>query len=87
MGTTISQALIYVRLPIETDFQTKFGQRIRELRTAKGYSQEKLAEKAGLHWTYVGQIERGGRNPTLKNILKLSKALDMSPSDLFSYEI
>jgi transcriptional regulator with XRE-family HTH domain len=64
----------------------RFGKRIRELRTAKKYSQEELADKAELHWTYVGQIERGERNPTLKNIKKLATALGMSMHELFSFD-
>lgn len=52
-----------------------FGQRLRELRQERGWSQERLAEAAGLHWTYVGQIERGRRNVTLHNVLKLARGL------------
>lgn len=52
-----------------------FGERVRELRGAAGMSQEELANAAGLHWTYVGQIERGERNLTYKNVLKLARGL------------
>jgi transcriptional regulator with XRE-family HTH domain len=75
-----------VRKAIDTDFLPRFGKRIRELRTAKKYSQEELADKAELHWTYIGQIERGERNPTLKNIVKLARALDISMGELFSFD-
>ena len=47
-------------------------------------SQEELAERAGLHRTYVGDIERGGRNVSLENIEKLAAALELSLSDLFA---
>jgi DNA-binding XRE family transcriptional regulator len=48
---------------------------VRELRHLAGLSQEELAAEAGLHWTYVGGIERGKRNPSLVNIIKLARAL------------
>lgn len=47
-----------------------------------GLTQEELAEKAGLHPTYVGSVERGERNIALENIIGLSRALDCSPKDL-----
>jgi transcriptional regulator with XRE-family HTH domain len=53
------------------------GARVLTLRKAAGLTQESLAHAAGLHWTYVGQIERGERNPTYKNLLKLAKGLDV----------
>lgn len=59
-----------------------FGARVRVRRQELGFSQEKLAERAGLHWTFVGQVERGRRNLSLHNILKLAKALDVDPGDL-----
>lgn len=45
-------------------------------------TQEGLAERCGLDWTYVGQVERGQRNLTLKNILRLAKALEVNPAVL-----
>jgi transcriptional regulator with XRE-family HTH domain len=60
----------------------KFGDRVRSLRIAKGFSQEKLAELSGLHRNYIGGIERGERNIALLNILRLSKALGISASQL-----
>ena len=60
-----------------------FGNRIRNLRIAKGLSQERLAELADLHRTYIGAIERGEKNITLKNIEKISKALDVEINKLF----
>lgn len=61
-----------------------FGRRLREIRLAKGLTQEALAEKASLHPTYIGGIERGERNLGLSNLLKLSVALSVSPSSLLS---
>ncbi len=60
----------------------QFGQKARKERLKLGLSQEKLAEKAGLHRTYVGMIERAEKNITLTNIEKISKALGLRLSDL-----
>jgi transcriptional regulator with XRE-family HTH domain len=61
----------------------KFGERVRELRVARQLSQEKLAELADLHRTYIGDIERGERNVSLENIGKIAKALKINLDDLF----
>lgn len=63
--------------------RSKIGKTIRELRAARGWSQEKLAERAGLHPTYVGGIERGERNVGLDNLIKIARALRQHPSALF----
>ena len=59
------------------------GQRIRNYRTQKGLSQEKLAELAGCHPTYIGQLERGEKNATLESVEKIASAMDISLSELF----
>lgn len=59
-----------------------FGGRVRAAREASGLSQEALAERAGLHRTYVGTTERGLRNVSLTNILRLARALDVRPGEL-----
>lgn len=63
--------------------KSQFGASLRRLREKRGYSQEELAERAGLHRNYVGGVERGERNVALENIVKLAKALAVGPKDLF----
>ena len=60
-----------------------FGKALRTLREERGYSQEELAERAGLHRNYVGGVERGERNVALENIVKLAGALSVRSRDLF----
>lgn len=62
----------------------KFGQKVREIRLKQNISQEKLAEKANLHRTYIGMIERAEKNITLLNIQKIADALGVTISDLFT---
>jgi transcriptional regulator with XRE-family HTH domain len=59
-----------------------FGNRVRKRRQDLGWSQEKLAEESGLHWTYISSIERGERNISLLNILRVAEALDVDPGKL-----
>ncbi|HEY8705187.1 MAG TPA: helix-turn-helix transcriptional regulator [Gaiellaceae bacterium] len=59
-----------------------YGRALREVRLKRGISQERLAHLSGLDRTYVSGIERGERNPSLTNILKLVDALDISLSEL-----
>ena len=65
--------------------EKQFGERVRELRRIKGLSQEELAFKSGVHRTYLGSIERGERNPSLKNIAAIAKALGVTLSQLFLF--
>ena len=59
------------------------GKKVKDLRLEKGLSQEKLAELAGVHRTYIGMIERAEKNITLCNIEKITKALKVEIKDLF----
>jgi len=61
----------------------QFGTRIKQLRHEQHISQEELAEKCDLHRTYVGGIERGERNPSLKNIYKIASAFQIELEELF----
>ena len=61
----------------------EIGQRIRSYRLQSGLNQEALAEKCGLHPTYIGQVERGEKNATLESISKIAGGLDLSLSKLF----
>lgn len=69
-------------MPSRPDPRILFGKRVRELRLALDLSQEELAERAELHRNYVGGVERGERNVSLLNIVKLAHGLDAEPSEL-----
>jgi transcriptional regulator with XRE-family HTH domain len=60
-----------------------FGERLRELRTERNLSQERLAELAGLDRNYIGQIERAERNVALVNIVRIANGLEVAPAELF----
>lgn len=64
------------------DVMVRFGKRLREVRTEAGVSQEKLADLAKLHRTYVSSVERGKNNISLVNIERLAVALGVSMRDL-----
>jgi transcriptional regulator with XRE-family HTH domain len=59
------------------------GRRIRQLRTDKGWSQERLAEEAGMHRTYMWGIEQGMRNPSVRHLIRLADALEIPIKGLF----
>ncbi|HPD60222.1 MAG TPA: helix-turn-helix transcriptional regulator [Thermodesulfobacteriota bacterium] len=66
-----------------SDIKVILGARIRKLRKEKGLSQEALAEKADLHYTFIGEVERGEKNISIVSLEKLTKALGISLTDLF----
>lgn len=68
-----------------TSSTQKLGNKVRELRIERGYSQEKLGEITSLDRTYISGVERGVRNPSLKNIEKIAKALNVKVSQLINF--
>ncbi len=65
------------------DILVQFGNKVRKERHKQRLSQEQLAEKAGLHRTYIGMIERAEKNITLENIHKICKALNFNLGAFF----
>lgn len=68
------------------DICIKFGLNVKKYRKLKKMSQEKLAELTGLHRTYISALERGTRSISLKNIEKISLALEIKEEYLFKFE-
>lgn len=66
------------------DIRRQLSRNLRRLRTEKGWSQEELADRAGLHRTYVSGVERGVRNPTITIVAALAKALGVPPAELLA---
>jgi transcriptional regulator with XRE-family HTH domain len=71
-------------MPIRSPAHAAFGEAIRQMRGEIGLSQESLAEVCDLDRTYISGIERGSRNPSLTNILKIAAALSVRPADLLA---
>ena len=69
-------------MPIRSGILAVLGANVRRQRDAKGLTQETLAEKAGLDPTYISGIERGLRNPGIRNVAKLARALGLSTAEL-----
>ncbi len=67
------------------DTVKKLGHKVRILRTDRGFSQETLAEKAGLNRSFVGLLERGRTNITIKNLEQIANALDIDIKNLFEF--
>ncbi len=62
-----------------------FGGKLRELRKMKGLTQEELAEKADLHWKFIGEVERGDSDIKLGNIARIAKGLGIELNEFFEY--
>lgn len=67
----------------DKEYLERFAQRVRVLREEQGISQEKLAERAGLHRTYIGMVERFERNPSLICIYRIANGLGIDVKELF----
>lgn len=68
----------------DRDFLEKIGFRIRELRQARGMTQEQLAKACELHRTFIGSVERGERNVAVLNLRKIARSLRIPVADLFT---
>ena len=66
------------------EIRQRLAQNLRRLRTEKGWSQEEYADRAGIHRTYISDIERGARNPTIMILEKLAQALDVKAAELIA---
>ena len=69
---------------VEGDLQRRLGHNLRTLRKAKGLSQEAFADLVKIHRTYMGGLERGERNVTLKTVERIAAALGVDPAQLLS---
>lgn len=65
----------YLHAVAKVPIQAEFGRRVRKRRESLHLTMEELGHRSGLHWTFVGQVERGERNPTLITIARLAKGL------------
>ena len=68
---------------MQTDIMIRFGQAVRKIRRDQGISQEELAERCGLHRTYISDVELGKRNVSLENIERIAISLNRSLVELF----
>lgn len=68
---------------MQTDIMVRFGQAVRKIRRDQGISQEELAERCGLHRTYISDVELGKRNVSLENIERIAISLNISLVELF----
>ena len=83
---TPRSALPIMPHPVNKKLLKQFGDRVRSLRTARGLTQEKLAELTGFHRTYIGMIERGERNISLANIGIFAETFSLSVAELFQFK-
>ncbi|RDB47057.1 helix-turn-helix domain-containing protein [Tsukamurella tyrosinosolvens] len=65
-----------------SDVTREFGRRVQQRRTELGLTQEVAAERIGVHWTYLGQVERGRRNVSLHNIVRIAQGLEIDAGEL-----
>lgn len=70
---------------MSTKVLIQMGKLIRQAREKRDWTQEELADRAGLHFTYIGQVERGTRNLTVESLQKIAKALRVRGGDLLPF--
>ena len=75
-----------IRRSAEDPFLAGFGKHLRSLRTKEGLSQEELADRAHIHVTYLSGVERGLRNPSIRNVRRLALAIGVPTKELFSFD-
>ena len=71
---------------MNTKILEHLGHQLRKIRLEKAFTQEALAEKVGIHPTYVGKLESGKNNPSVKMLFKISRALGVKLADIFSFD-
>lgn len=71
-------------LLVEGDLQRALGRNLRRYRQERGWSQERFAEELGMHRTYLGGVERGERNVTLRKVERLAAQIECDPIDLLT---
>ena len=71
---------------MNTKILERLGKNLKHYRLDKSYTQEKLAEKIGVHPTYIGKLESGKNNPSIMLLYKISRALRIELKDLFDFE-
>ena len=69
-------------MPRDVGLERLFGRILQKLRTERGLSQEKLGFESNYHRTYISQLERGQKNPSLKAIFRLARVLGIRPSEM-----
>ncbi len=69
-------------MPKDVGLERLFGRILQKLRTERGLSQEELGFESDYHRTYISQLERGQKNPSLKAIFRLAAALEVKPSEM-----
>jgi transcriptional regulator with XRE-family HTH domain len=79
--------ILIIMLSRNLSLRQKFADNLKKIRLEKGFSQEALADLAGLHRTYIGSVERGERNISIDNIERIAKALGCDPNNLIKREI
>lgn len=82
MGYVLFAPVAYYK---DEKFIKKFGQHLRELRKAKGFSQEQLAGDTGFELSQIGRIERGEINTSISHVAAIAKALKIKPEELFQF--
>ena len=67
------------------ELNKRFGKKLRELRKMRGLTQEDLGDRSGLHWKFIGQVERGDSDIKLNNIARIASGLEMDIDDLLFF--